>query len=61
MAVADVIVQIDAEITKLQEVKALLTSGAAVALPAVKGRRGRPKTSTSAVTPVAKKAVSGFI
>ena len=51
MAIADVIDQIDAEIAKLQQVKALLSSGVlnmSVA-PAVKGKRGRPKGSTNAV------------
>jgi len=58
MAIADVIGQIDAEIAKLQQAKALLSSGAVSvpAAPAVKGKRGRPKGSKSAVKAVAVKA-----
>ena len=52
MALTDVIAQIDAEIAKLQQAKALL-SGA----PAVKSGRGRPKGSKNAAKVVAKAAV----
>jgi len=52
LALTDVIAQIDAEIAKLQQAKALL-SGA----PAVKSGRGRPKGSKNAAKVVAKAAV----
>lgn len=48
----DVIAQIDAEIAKLQQAKALLGGAAAAATVATKtgGRRGRPKGSKNAAT-----------
>jgi hypothetical protein len=53
----DVLAQIDAEIAKLQQAKALLSGGtAAVAAPAVKSGRGRPKGSKNAVKTAAPKA-----
>ncbi len=49
----DVLAQIDAEIAKLQQAKLLLSGGtAAVAAPAVKSGRGRPKGSKNAVKTV---------
>jgi len=58
MAMQDAIRQIDAEIAKLQRAKALLSSGVAStpAAPGVKGKRGRPKGSKSAVKAVTVKA-----
>ena len=53
MALTDVIAQIDAEIAKLQQAKALLSG----APPAVKSGRGRPKGSKNAAKVVAKAAV----
>ena len=59
MAIQDVIYQIDSEIAKLQQAKALLGGGAAtVTSPTVKGKRGRPKGSKSAVKTVPVKAVA---
>ena len=61
MAIAEVISQIDAEIAKLQQAKALLSGSSA---PSVKSGRGRPKGSknsakavkaTAEVKPVATK------
>ena len=50
MALQDVIAQIDAEISKLQQAKALLGGTAAAVVPAVKkSGRGRPKGSKNAV------------
>jgi hypothetical protein len=48
----DVIAQIDAEIAKLQQAKALLGGATAAASAAAKtgGRRGRPKGSKNAAT-----------
>ena len=56
MAMTDVIAQIDAEIAKLQQAKALL--GGAIAAAVVKSGRGRPKgskNSAPAVKAAAKK------
>ena len=59
MAMQDVIAQIDAEISKLEQAKTLLTAGATVVpASAVKGKRGRPKGSVSAKTASAKRTVS---
>ena len=57
LAISDVISQIDAEIMKLQQAKALLSGGAAAATataaPAKKsGRRGRPKGSKNSAKAV---------
>ena len=44
MALSDVLEHIDSEIARLQQARALL-SGMTEAVPAVKGKRGRPKGS----------------
>ena len=54
MALTDVIEQIDAEIAKLQQAKALL-GGISDALAEQKMKPGRPKGSTNAVKTPAKK------
>ena len=58
MAMHDVLAQIDAEIDRLTQAKALLTGSATA--PAVKGKRGRPKGSATkaAVKVPAKKTMS---
>jgi hypothetical protein len=50
------IAQIDSEIAKLQQARALLAGIGTVAVTATKPGRGRPKGSKNAVNPVAKKA-----
>ena len=56
MAIVDVIQQIDSEIAKLQQAKALLSSGSTtLTTPAVKSKRGRPKGSTNANKAASKK------
>lgn len=62
LAISDVIAQIDAEILKLQQAKALLggaTTAVAVAAPAPakKSGRGRPKGSKNSTKAVAAKVV----
>ena len=57
MAISDVIAQIDAEILKLVQAKALLSGGAAAAAPAKSGR-GRPKGSKNNAKAVVAKAVA---
>ena len=64
MAISDVIAQIDAEILKLQQAKALLSGSsapaAATTAPAaapVKSGRGRPKGSKNSTKAVAAKVV----
>jgi len=58
LAISDVIAQIDAEILKLQQAKALLSGGAAAAAAAapVKSGRGRPKGSKNTTKAVEVKA-----
>ncbi len=57
MAISDVIAQIDAEILKLTQAKALLGGGSAAVVAApVKSGRGRPKGSKNATKTVAAKA-----
>jgi len=57
LAISDVIAQIDAEILKLQQAKALLGGGTGAAAAPVKGSRGRPKGSKNSTKAVAAKAV----
>lgn len=57
MAISDVIAQIDAEILKLQQAKALLSGASAAVAPAVKSGRGRPKGSKNSTKAVAAKVV----
>ena len=53
----DVIAQIDAEIAKLQQAKALLSGGGeSIPSPIKSARRGRPKGSKNAAKAVAVKA-----
>jgi hypothetical protein len=56
LAISDVISQIDAEILKLQQAKALLSgaAAAAVAAPVKKSGRGRPKGSKNATKAAAR-------
>lgn len=58
MAISDVIAQIDAEILKLQQAKALLggSTAAPAAAPVKKSGRGRPKGSKNSTKAVAAKA-----
>jgi hypothetical protein len=58
LALTDVIAQIDAEIAKLQQAKALLGGGAAAAVPMVKSGRGRPKGSKNAAKVVVEKTAT---
>ncbi len=59
MALQDVIKQIDVEIAKLQQAKALLSGlPETSAVIAKSGRRGRPKGSKNAAKAVAPKAVA---
>lgn len=51
MALTDVIAQIDAEIAKLQQVRAILVGDEAPVAP--KNGRGRPKGSKNVVAPIA--------
>ena len=59
MAISDVIAQIDAEISKLTQARALLSSDTAVIAaapaPPVKSGRGRPKGSKNATKSAEKK------
>ena len=58
MAISDVIAQIDAEILKLQQAKALLGGSAvAPAAPVKTGGRGRPKGSKNSTKAAAVKVV----
>jgi len=59
LAISDVITQIDAEILKLQQAKALLSgsTASAVEAPAKKSGRGRPKGSKNSTKAVAAKVV----
>jgi hypothetical protein len=61
LAISDVLAQIDAEILKLQQAKALLSgstaSAAAPAAAPVKSGRGRPKGSKNSTKAVAAKVV----
>ncbi len=57
MALTDVIAQIDAEIAKLQQARALLSESTPAVVPAVKkSGRGRPKGSKNASKSVAVEA-----
>ena len=58
MALEDVVAQIDAEIAKLEQVKALLSGGVAATL-VEKGKRGRPKGSKNAAESVPAKKTAG--